>query len=843
MANQFSINLKSLTTRIITAGMKTLPRLAVIAVALCLFVGAAHAQNGPCTSACTPCVLLSEIENENGLNNQVYVYPDSGGNQAQRCYGGVNDPGYLKGYRGGGGGGGEGLSCLAGSTNAIYTVNRTDVINTFQLSNGNWMGPSFSYSSTDVIGSVVVTAGKILYANQSTSPQGIYSLNASSTGVALGSLTTPVPTGDEVALGACPPNNPCGYAGNVFTDAAANPNTNSGINVYVAQPSADITLTPALSTAAWPDAPQFLPGFSPLVVGSSNCANFMINGAPQQHCWNNLTGMAFDSYGNLWVNNVDESQRAPFANTGTFEFAPPTPGYGCGAPVCPVNFTPYGTPQERGQGTINPEPIGVTIAPADDPDNPGYAMVAFVQGQDVFKINPITCNGTFANPGTCTSNVLFMNDSGPGIAGFPKRVDYPQACPNPDNNGYVEICKAANNQYPPPNQLYDFTVTAPFFSSGTIQVPLGECSGPIQVPSATLANPDTITESPVIGVLVSDVTAIAYNSLGMQINQLANWTLPDLNAGVGVQAGDVSLETVATFTNYMVGQLGQLKICKIAGQPSIVGVPFDFTAVDSQGQQMYTIEAGPPDQGGYCVLGDRLPVNGVPAAITEDLGPTSPYQVSSIAVECNGCTYNVNLAQSTVTTGIGAGITEVDFTDVAKAMLPTFYNNLSSGGNPYQCGPTGWPVAGSMSPWHTSYTQAAEFTSQATGSVSQIDVAVSPVGSGTNSFFVALYTDSNNLPGTEIAQFSNQVAVGCPGLVSITGISGLELTAGTSYFLVVGPTNLSSNTYELWDLNNQSPGPAMGLHLDATSGCTNGTGNGCNWNSLGTQILAAFDVL
>ena len=430
MANQCSTNLKSLTVKMVAAGMKALPLWSVITVALFVFVGAAHAQNGPCAPGCTPCVLLSDISPGDG---QVYVYPDSGGDVSQRC---DNGAGYLKGYTGtgGGGGGGEGLSCLSGSTNALYTVNQTNVINTFQLSTGNWIQPSFSDNSTDVISSVVVTAGKILYANQSTSPQGIYSLNASSTGVALGSLTTPVPTGGQVALGACPPNNPaCGYAGNVFTDFGAGTNTNSGINVYVAQPSADITLTP-------PPPQQFLPGIP--VVGNSNCANFAgVSNNP--HCWNNLAGMAFDAAGNLWVNNVDRGPNG-INNTGTFEFAPPTPGsgYDCGAPVCPVNFTPYGTPQVR--TGVNPEPIGVTIAPANDPDNPGYVMVAFVQGQDVFKINPISCTGAIGSPGTCTSNVLFMDDSG----GHPKRVDYPQACPNADNNGYLEICRPVGPRVP-----------------------------------------------------------------------------------------------------------------------------------------------------------------------------------------------------------------------------------------------------------------------------------------------------------------------------------------------------------------------------------------------------------
>jgi hypothetical protein len=397
--------------------------------------------------------------------------------------------------------------------------------------------------------------------------------------------------------------------------------------------------------------------------------------------------------------------------------------------------------------------------------------------------------------------------------------------------GYVEICKAANVQYPPPNQLYDFTVTAPFFSSGTIQVPLGECSGPVEVPGATPPAPVTITESPVIGVLVSDVTAFSYNQLGQYVNELINWSEPDLNATVGVQAGDESLETLATFTNYAAPP-GALKVCKIAGSNSLLGTLFNFTAT---GLPNFQVEAGPPDQGGYCqLISTSLPVN-TPETIKEVDIP-SGVSVSNITVTCNACTYTVNLATSSVVVTMGSGITEVDFTDIQAAGTP-FYTNRGPGGT-YQCSPLGWNVAGSGSTLGTSYTQAAEFTSQKSGTVSQIDVAVSPV-SGVNSFFVALYAASGHSIGTEIGEWSNLSPVGCPGIVSITGLTGVSLTAGTNYFLVVGPANNSFNIYERWNLNNQG---ATGTHLYATSGCLNGSGNGCSWNSLGTTVLAAFDI-
>jgi len=171
----------------------------------------------------------------------------------------------------------------------------------------------------------------------------------------------------------------------------------------------------------------------------------------------------------------------------------------------------------------------------------------------------------------------------------------------------------------------------------------------------------------------------------------------------------------------------------------------------------------------------------------------------------------------------------------------TFFSDLGTGSNVYNCC-TGWTVSGTGS-LGTSFTAANEFTAGATGSVSQIDIGIGYV-EGVNSFFVSVYTDNGGQPGTLLDQFnglSSSTNFGsCCGLVSITGITGLSLTAGQNYFMVIGPTNLSDTTWEAWNLNSTG---AMGTDLYATSGCQNGTGNGCQWNSNGTQTIGAFDII
>src|SRR5579862_1675821 len=164
----------------------------------------------------------------------------------------------------------------------------------------------------------------------------------------------------------------------------------------------------------------------------------------------------------------------------------------------------------------------------------------------------------------------------------------------------------------------------------------------------------------------------------------------------------------------------------------------------------------------------------------------------------------------------------------------TFFTDLGPQGNTYQCC-SGWTVSGTGT-IGTSFTAANLFTSMASGSVSQIDLGVGYV-TGTNSFYAAVYTDNGGLPGTQLWRednLSSNTNFGqCCGLVTITGITGLNLTAGQQYFMVLGPENINGTTWEAWNLNNQN---VNGLDLYSTNG-------GQTWNSNGQSTLGAFDVL
>jgi len=166
----------------------------------------------------------------------------------------------------------------------------------------------------------------------------------------------------------------------------------------------------------------------------------------------------------------------------------------------------------------------------------------------------------------------------------------------------------------------------------------------------------------------------------------------------------------------------------------------------------------------------------------------------------------------------------------------TFFNDLGPTGNVYQCC-TGWTISGTGSIGF-SFTAANEFTSLASGSVSQIDLGVGYVSGFLNQFYAAVYTvGADGLPGTEIWSqsdlTSNQQFGGCCGLVTLTGISGLTLSAGQSYFVVLGPEDINNNAYLAWNLNSTG---ATGIDLFSRDG-------GQTWTSNGEQTIGAFDIL
>lgn len=286
MANQFSSNLKSLTTRAITAGMKTLLHLFVIAVALFLVVGTAHAQ-GPCIGNNSPCILVS-----NG--GQIHEFTDNGSTELSSA---------LLSTSGGGGGASEGVACLSGGANVLYVSNGSSYISAYSMNlNSNNQLPFQPPAYATPGGTTgLATNTMILYAAENGYIGSATPL-PNSPWLMMYNANTPDSYSHDVGLGVCAPGVSCGYAGNIFTTLFANNEggTNTGVLEY----------TPAAAGLMLGGPVQFLPG--PL-DSIHNCANF--GGSVGTRCWTNLSGIAFDNNGNLWANSTAASQN------GTFEFA------------------------------------------------------------------------------------------------------------------------------------------------------------------------------------------------------------------------------------------------------------------------------------------------------------------------------------------------------------------------------------------------------------------------------------------------------------------------------------------------------------------------------------------
>jgi len=174
------------------------------------------------------------------------------------------------------------------------------------------------------------------------------------------------------------------------------------------------------------------------------------------------------------------------------------------------------------------------------------------------------------------------------------------------------------------------------------------------------------------------------------------------------------------------------------------------------------------------------------------------------------------------------------------AASPVLFSDLGTGTTAYN-GNTGWMVSGGPDlPAEDQISVADEFTVAGAGSISvgQIDLAIANI-SGLDTFAASIWTDVNGSPGSEVsgAYWSESTPFqvwGCCGLVSVTGITGVTLTGGQSYFMVLTPLSTSGDSMNVSYWNNQG----------AIGDVQYSSDDGASWSDLGTDsTLSAFDVL
>jgi hypothetical protein len=216
---------------------------------------------------------------------------------------------------------------------------------------------------------------------------------------------------------------------------------------------------------------------------------------------------------------------------------------------------------------------------------------------------------------------------------------------NKEVTGFIEVCKRAA----PGTGLtgnFQFTITGAMGFTDTVSVPVGACSNSIQVP----AGPVTVQETGTAATYVVDIT--------VQGGQGALPPGPDLTHAtvtVGVVPGDVSTETIVTFTD----SPSVLKICKVAGDASLLGESFPFTA---NGTSLNVPAGAPP--GGTCEIVPGIFTAGTTVDIAEGVVPGT--EVSSITVNPpdRAVPGSINTSSRTVSVVLGSGETVVTYTDV-----------------------------------------------------------------------------------------------------------------------------------------------------------------------------------
>jgi len=281
-----------------------------------------------------------------------------------------------------------------------------------------------------------------------------------------------------------------------------------------------------------------------------------------------------------------------------------------------------------------------------------------------------TSCGLFTNNQSNITNVTFLDATGVLPATLQVSCD-----------AFIEICKLSSSTNPVTGN-FTFMGSPPFTSipGNSVMVPVDKCSGPIQVAHG----PVTITEVPQPGTFLSAVTASGYNPITfMMENRLAPAPLPNPNlpartATVTAVAGDTSVATIATFTNQ--GLTGSLKICKIAGAGLALGTSFALkvTSTNPVISQTYNVPAGPPSEGGYCVIDSTTFPVGSTVTVSETV-PALGYNVDSVASPAGTkgtCVFpNFFTANCSIKATIGTGFTEVTFTNTPVGFV-NFNGNL-----------------------------------------------------------------------------------------------------------------------------------------------------------------------
>jgi hypothetical protein len=206
-------------------------------------------------------------------------------------------------------------------------------------------------------------------------------------------------------------------------------------------------------------------------------------------------------------------------------------------------------------------------------------------------------------------------------------------------DGFVEVCKQAATGSGLTGS-FQFTITGAMNFSRTVSVPVGACSDSIAVPAGQVV----VAETGAAATYVTSITAAPAQNL-------LSSNLTAATATVAIVPGDVSTETIVTFTD----SPSVLKLCKVSDSMSLQGTDFRF---DANGTMVTVPAGGPP--GGTCEIVPGIFRAGTQVTISEAVAPGTMVDAITVAPTTR-VVGSPNLATRTVTIVLGSGETVVTY--------------------------------------------------------------------------------------------------------------------------------------------------------------------------------------
>ena len=321
---------------------------------------------------------------------------------------------------------------------------------------------------------------------------------------------------------------------------------------------------------------------------------------------------------------------------------PPTTGFlqickvaGAGIAVgTNFTFSVAGTPVIVAAG---PAPGGSCSPALVEPAGPAIILETLPAGTALTAVSSLPGGSLVASNLAAGGATVTVNAGGQTIATFLDTI-----IPVLPGTGFLQICKVAGAGVAV-GTPFTFSVAGNPVTVLAGPAPGGSCSAPLVMPVGAAL----ITETASPGMVLTSVSTLP---TGLLVSN-------NLSAGTATVTVNAGAETIATFVNTVVSAipLGTVEVCKLGGAGVSPGMSFSFNV----GGTPVTVVAG------SCVASAAFPL-GTSIVVTEN--PSAGTILSAIGVlppERQGA---VDLAAGTVGVTVGAGLTEVDFTNTAGGL-------------------------------------------------------------------------------------------------------------------------------------------------------------------------------